>query len=149
LHYKEEEMDFKRGDLVFLTKAYENYIRGRNPKSITINLKISLINRLAKIEKIIDWTSPEGKKIKAARIKSGKWVGLPLEDNKYIISVYHYDLIGRKGQTGVIERTPVFSKDPNTGESFFIKMPDWIYKELFKKCADFKVELKDVPRSND
>ena len=60
-------MDVKEGDLVFLTQAYEKFMYERNPR-----LRASLVNRLAKLEEIIDWKSPKGRKIKEARIKSGK-----------------------------------------------------------------------------
>ena len=80
-------MDIKPGDLVFLTQEYESYIYARNPK-----MKLSLVNRIAKLEEILDWDSPKGKKIKELREKSGRWKDLPLEDNKYIFSIY-YQLI--------------------------------------------------------
>lgn len=126
------------GDLVFLTQDYENYVYERNPK-----MKLSLVNRLAKLESIIDWNSTDGKIIKDARIKSGKWENLPLEDNKFIFSIYYHDVIGRGGKQGVIERgIPLFSKDPKLGLPFFIKIPDWVYKEILKKCETFTVQSK-------
>ena len=128
-------MDIKPGDLVFLTQEYESYVYERNPK-----LKLSLVNRLAKLEDIIDWDSPKGVKIKELRLKSGKWKDLPLEDNRYIFSVYYHDVDGRNGKQGVIERgVPLFSKDPKTGMAFFTKVPEWVYKELARKCETFEV----------
>ena len=131
--------DLKPGDLVFLTSAYDDYIHKRTP-----DLKISMVNRLAKLEEIIDWGSEKGKIIKAARQKSGKWDNLPLEDNKWVFSVFHHELTGRKNQPGVIARgVCIFSADPATGDKFFQKIPDWIYKEISKKCFTFGVSLKD------
>lgn len=128
-------MDVKPGDLVFLTQAYESYVFARNPK-----LTISLVNRLAKLEEIIDWNSDKGQKIKKAREETDKWKDLPLEECKYIFSIYYHELDGRKEKKGVVERgMPLFEKDPKTGESFFVKVPDWIYKEISKKCETFKV----------
>lgn len=130
--------DIKPGDLVFLTQDYENYVYERNPK-----MKISLVNRLAKLESIIDWESPDGKAIKDARLKSGKWSGLPLEDNRFIFSVYYHDLVGRGKKQGVVERgIPLFSKDPKTGAPFFTKIPDWVYAEIIKKCETFRIQPK-------
>jgi|GEM_PF-6639347 len=127
------------GDLVFLTQAYERYMYERNP-----HLRISFVNRIAKLEDIIDWESERGQKIKKARLESGKWKDLPLEDNKYIFSIYYHELVGRNGKFGVIERgVPLFSKDPKTGEAFFVKIPSWIYHEMQQKCETFDVELKD------
>ena len=100
----------KPGELFFLTEAYEKYVHDRNPE-----FKLRLVNRLAKLEEIIDWRSEKGQKIKQARIDSGKWEGLPLEDNRYIFSVYYHDVPGRDGEKGTVERgQPMFSKDPKT-----------------------------------
>lgn len=129
----------KPGDLLFLTDAFHNYIHRKFPSSTIV-----LVNRLAKLEEIINWNSVKGKRIKEARLKSGKWKDLPLEENKYILSVYYHDLVGRKGEKGVAERgVAMFRFDPKTGKPFFIKVPDWIYKEIVKKCEKFRVELED------
>jgi len=131
-------MDLKPGDLVFLTQDYESYLYSRNP-----SLKLSIVNRIAKLEDIIDWNSDKGKKIKNLREKSGKWKDLPLEDSKYIFSVYYHDLEGRNGEVGVVERgMPMFSKDPKTGAPFFLKIPDWIFKEIMRKCETFEIQDK-------
>jgi hypothetical protein len=133
-----DAQEFKPGDLFFLTNAYQDYVFQR-----TGRLKVSMVNRIAKLEQIIDWGSETGKKIKDARLKTGKWKDLPLEDNKYIFSVYYHDLKGRNNQTGVVERgVPLFSKDPKTGSPFFVKIPDWIFKEIQKKCVTFEVQDK-------
>ena len=133
------EDKIKPGDLLFLTEAFHKYIGKKFPDS-----KVILINRLAKLEEIIDWNSVKGKRIKAARIKSGKWKDLPLEENKYIISVYYHDLVGRKGEKGVAERgVAMFRYSPKTEKPFFTKVPDWIYKEIIKKCEIFRVELEE------
>jgi len=131
--------DLKAGDLLFLTPFYEQYIKKKYP-----NTKLSLINRLAKLEEIIDWETSKGRLIKQARVKSGKWKNLPIEDNKYIVSIYYHDLIGRKGEKGVVERgVPMFRYHPETKKPFFEKVPDWIYQEIMKQCESFDVELKE------
>ena len=129
--------DVKPGDLVFLTQEYENYVYERNPK-----MTLSLVNRLAKLEEIIEWNSPKGQKIKELRLKSGKWKDLPLEDNKYMFSIYYHEIVGRNDKLGVIEPEPLFSKDPKTGAPFFVKVPDWIFQEIQKKCKTFEVQDK-------
>jgi hypothetical protein len=132
--------ELKPGDLLFLTQAYNDYLHQRNPQMAVI-----ATNRLAKLEEIIDWKSPKGKLIKDLRIKSGKWKGLPLEENKYIVSVYYHDIAGRKGERGVVERgVSMFQFHPkNPKAAFFEKAPDWIYKEIMKQCEAFEVELKE------
>lgn len=132
-------MDIQIGDLVLLTQAYEEYMYDRNP-----GLKVSLVNRIAKLEDIIDWDTPRGRMLKEARLKSGKWKGLPLEDNRYIFSIYYHDLTGRNGKRGVVERgVPMFSCHPKTGAPFFEKMPSWLYREILKPCERFELEEKN------
>ena len=126
------------GDLVFLTPAYEKWVYERNPQ-----LQVSLVNRLAKVEEVIDWDSEKGKRIKEVRLKSGKWKDLPLEDNKYLLSIYYHDLVGRNDKPGIIEPTPMFSKDPKTGAPFFIKVPEWLLEKIMDKCKSFEVEVID------
>jgi hypothetical protein len=135
-----EPNDLKPGDLLFLTKAFEEYFHQRHPGS-----HICLVNRLAKLEEIIDWASPKGQQIKRARLASGKWKDLPLEECRYLISIYYHDIEGRKGQPGVAERGAVmFRYHPTTGQTFFEKVPDWIYREIMKQCEVFNVEKQEV-----
>jgi hypothetical protein len=133
------DIDIKPGDLLFLTKAFEDYFLKKNPKS-----KISLVNRLAKLEDVIDWDSEKGQIIKLAREKSGKWKNLPIEENKYIVSIFYHDLIGRNKERGVVERgVPMFRYNPITREPFFEKVPNWIYTNIMKQCEVFSVELTE------
>jgi hypothetical protein len=120
---------FSPGDLVYLTGGYEAYVKDKNPK-----LTVPLVNRLAKIEEIIDWDSDVGKAIKEERVKSDKWADLPIEECKYMLSVYYPDLIGRNGEQGVVERTPSFCKHPKNGTPFFMKIPNGIFKEIANMC---------------
>jgi len=130
----------KSGDLLFLTKAFEEYFHKKHPQST-----ISLVNRIAKLEEIIDWASPKGQQIKQARLASGKWKDLPLEENRFVVSVYYHDIVGRKGEKGVAERgVSMFRHNPVTGKPFFEKAPDWIYREIMKKCETFTVEKREV-----
>jgi len=128
----------KSGDLLFLTSAFNEYFHKKHKDS-----KLILTNRLAKLEEIIDWESKKGKLIKAARVKSGKWKKLSIEDNKYIISIFYHDLVGRNGQKGVCERgVPMFHCDPETEERFFEKVPEWMFREIMKKGEEFGVVLE-------
>jgi len=132
--------DLKPGDLLIMTQAYDEYVHQKNPQ-----LKLVLTNRLAKLEDIIDWDTERGRLIKEAREKSGKWKDLPIEENKYLVSIFYPDITGRKGEQGVAERSiPLFRKHPKNGVPFFTKVPEWLYKELFRKCESFTVARKDV-----
>jgi len=107
------------------------------------SFKIPLVNRLAKLEAIIDWESDSGKLVKKVRKESGKWLNLPSEDCKYIFSIYYHELKGRRGEVGVVERgVPLFSKDPKTELPFFVKVPEWILQQILKKCESFNVVSK-------
>jgi hypothetical protein len=151
--------DFKPGDILLLTRSYEEYVRSRTP-----DLPIRLLNRIAKLEDIIDWKTERGQKIKSARIKSGKWEDLPIEENKFVVSIFYPELTGRKGQKGVVENTSLFQYDPLTRNSFFMKatdeiiksitssgtyevdemiyhVPEWVGRELIKKPISFDVDL--------
>lgn len=131
--------DIKPGDLVFLTSAFENYMYEKYPK-----ITIPFVNRLAKVEEIIDWESEKGKKIKKAREMSGKWKNLSIEENKYILSIYYHDLKGKKGESGIVERgVSMFRFHPKTNHVFFEKVPGWIFKLIKEKCEIFDVELKE------
>lgn len=130
----------KPGDLVFLTKAFDAYFREKHPES-----KVVLTNRIGRIEDIIDWDTAKGKMIRKAREDSGKWKDLPIEECRHLVTVYYPDLIGRKGQGMVVERSsPMFEKHPKTGEPFFMKLPDWMYKDLISKCHTFQVVNREV-----
>jgi len=134
-------MEFKLqpGDMVFLTQEYENFIRSRKR-----DIRIRYVNRIAKLEEIIDWDSEKGKRLKKAREMSGKWKELPIEDNRFIFSIYYPELIGRNNQQGVIERgVPFFSKNPENGKPFFIKAPLWLFQEMAKQCERFDIEWKN------
>jgi len=137
--------EIKAGDLVFLTQEYEDYVYKRNPK-LTVPTEyrpsnVRFTNRLAKIEEIIDWNSPKGMKILELRKKSGKWINKPVEDCKYMVSVYYHDMKGRKGEQGVAVRgQPMYSRDPDTNAPFFVKVPDWIFREIAKKCETFEIQ---------
>lgn len=127
--------DLKPGDLLFLTRTFEKYFFEKNPKS-----RLSIVNRLAKLEEILDWSSEKGRIIKKARIASGKWANLPIEENRYILSIYYHDLKGRNNERGVVERgVPMFRYHPQSREPFFEKVPKWIYKEIMKCCETFTI----------
>jgi hypothetical protein len=131
-----QDLTIHPGDLVILSQAYERYAYERHP-----SLKVSLVNRLAKVEDVIDWDSDRGKKIEEARIKSGRWKDYSAEamaDNRYILSIYYPEMKGATGKP-VVETAPMFSKDPKTGASFFSKVPDWLYKAIMAKCQTFIV----------
>jgi len=132
--------DIRAGDIVYLTKAYDEFVRAKNPYLPTI-----LTNKLAKVEEIIDWGTEKGRTIKEARLKSGKWKGLNQDDCRYMLSVYHPDMPGRNGQPGVVERgSPMFERHPETGEPFFIRVPGWYHEELMRQCLNFDVKKKNV-----
>jgi hypothetical protein len=132
--------EIKPGDLVYLTRHFDVYMRRKGPK-----VDVIYSNRIGKLEEILDWESEKGRLIKQGRINSGKWTGLPMDSCKYLVTVYYPELIGRKGEKGVIEPcVPMFRYHPKTEEPFFEKLPDWFFNALVKAPVTFNVE-KNVP----
>ena len=129
--------EVKSGDLLILTKEFDDYVRKRYV------YVADMANRIAKLNQIIDWDSPTGIALKMAREKSGKWKDLCIEDNKYIVSIYYPELPGRKGEKGVIEHgKPMFRYHPETKKPFFLPIPDWMKKDILRECETITVELK-------
>lgn len=113
----------KEGDVVFFTRHYAEWLREINPK-----LDITLIHKIAKIIKIIDWETDEGRAILKEREATGKWKKLNSKDFKYILRVYHPDIVGKdkknpgviayevlpKNYPGLKEDAPLFDLYPKT-----------------------------------
>lgn len=80
------------GSIVYLTIYFDKWFRDRDIKSTA-----PMVNRLAKIVKIFDWESDEGKLLLEARKSNGKWKDLNPEDFKYILKIYYPELKNNKG----------------------------------------------------
>lgn len=137
--------DALEGSLVFLTINFDAWLKRTNPK-----FNIPMANRMAKVIKVFDWKTEEGKILLKMRQDSGKWGKLNPEDFKYILKIFYPDLItqGSKKAGMVAEEVcPMFI--PGTKAMMFDKVPDWMIKDIVKKEKNvLKVEKKttDVPK---
>lgn len=126
------------GRLVYLTVHVNEWLRQANP---TFNVPMS--NRIAKVIKVFDWESDEGKILLKEREKTGKWGNLNSKDFKFVLDVYFPDLT-KGSQVGI--RTPeLFPKRfPGTELSLFELLPGWMVKSLMKENeGSFNIVKKD------
>lgn len=130
----------KEGDIVFFTQHYAEWI-----KLLKGDLDISLIHRIAKIVKIFNWDTEEGKMLLEQRVLTGKWNNLESKDFKFVLDVYYPDLVnGKKKQLGIkaIEVLPALF--PGTEFPLFVVYPQHLLDDMFKKIDHdiFKLEKK-------
>ena len=126
------------GRLVFLTRYLEKWYRDLDPK-----FNVPITNRLAKIIKVFDWDTEEGKLLLAEREKTGKWKTLDPKSFKFVLKVYYPDLVFKNSKKLTIEEvTPKFY--PGSQHEMFSLIPDWMLKDLMKEEKNaFKIVKKN------
>ena len=131
------DSDFE-GRLVYLTTHTDVWLREVNPK-----FNIHMVNRLAKIVKVFDWDTEEGRLLLAEREKTGKWRGkLKPRDFKFVLKLYCPELSLKK-RTGVTVNEVLPRFFPGTELSLFELIPPWMLRDLQKEEKDiFKVVEK-------
>jgi hypothetical protein len=115
------------GKLVYLTIYLEKWYKSRNPI-----FNVPITNRLAKVIKVFDWDSEEGKILLDAREKTGKWTKLEPKDFKFVLKVYYPELIHKKSSKVTIEEV-VPKYYPGTKNEMFKVVPEWMLKDIVKK----------------
>jgi len=133
--FKDSDFD---GHLVYLTRCLEKWYHDLDP---TFDVPIS--NRLAKVIKVFDWSTDEGKLVLNAREKTGKWGNkLISEDFKFVLKVYYPELTTKtNNKVTATEVVPRYY--PGTKMEMFSLLPDWMIKDLLKAEKNaFKVERK-------
>lgn len=143
-------MDELSGRLVYLTVHSDVWFREINPK-----FNVPMVNRIAKIVKVFDWDTEEGKLLLSEREKTGKWTKLNPKDFKYVLKIYCPELVikDRKGLT-TEELLPRLY--PGTDLKMFEILPPWMLESLQKEEKDiFKLQnnksdnkLKQDPKKN-
>jgi len=126
--------DLKTGDIVYLTRHYAEWI-----KQLKGDLNIAVVHRIAKIVKIFDWKTTEGKLLLEQRRATGKWKNLEIKDFKYVLNVYFPELEDKKTkQVGMslIEVLPL--NYPSSTFQLFEKYPEHLITDLNEK------EIKDI-----
>ncbi len=124
--------------LVYLTSHFHTWVKARNP-----DFNIPMVCRLAKVIKIFDWETKEGKELLSERLKNGKWKEQDAKDFKYILEIYYPELI--KGEKkGVIAPECVPLLNPTTNGPLFEIVPNGILKQIVSSSSTFKVTKEKV-----
>jgi hypothetical protein len=131
---KDLELD---GKLVYLTRYQEKWF-----KDLDAKFDVPITNRLAKVVKVFDWETEEGKILLAEREKTGKWARLDPKAFKFVLKVYYPELVFKNSKRVMLEE--VTSRYyPGTTHEMFSLIPDWMLKDIVKEEKNtFKVELK-------
>jgi hypothetical protein len=137
-------MDTKKleGRLVILTRTLEQWYHDLNNE-----FNIPITNRIAKVVKVFDWDTEEGKLLLEERAKTGKWDKLDPKDFRYVLKIYYPELhIKNTNQVMIEEVVPLYY--PGTKNSMFYPVPSWMLQDLVKEeKAVFKVTKKAVSNS--
>lgn len=125
--------------LVILTKHLEKWY-----KELNSQFNVPITNRLAKVVKVFDWDSDEGKLILRERKKTGKWDNLDPESFRFVLKVYYPELrLGHTDEVMIEEVVPQYY--PGTEAPMFILVPGWMLKDFSREEKDaFKIEKKAV-----
>jgi hypothetical protein len=139
---KEEPAELKDSDfdgrLVYLTRYLEKWYRDLSPE-----FDVPMSNRLARVIKVFDWNTEEGKLVTEARRKTGKWSNkIIAEDFKFVLKIYFPELTFKdKNKVTAPEVVPRYY--PGTKMDMFCLLPVWMLKDLNKEEKNlFKVERK-------
>ena len=136
-----QDLDLQ-GKLVYLTVHFQNWLQELN-----INFSVPVIGRLAKVTKVIDWESKEGKLVLSERQKSPKWKNLDPKSFKFIISIYYPELIV-KNKKGVIIPEVVPMMNPYNGKGpFFELVPDWMLKDIISEAGKVSIVTREEAAS--
>ena len=131
------------GKIVYLTIHYERWLR-----EINSEFNIPMVNRIAKVIKVFDWDTHEGRILLSARKKTNKWGKLNPEDFKFVLQVFCPELIS-KGKKGLKAEEVLPHFYPGTELLMFDILPDWILSEInSKKYDNFKLSLKQSSSSD-
>lgn len=127
------------GRLVYLTAHCDVWFHELNPK-----FNIPMANRIAKVVKIFDWETDEGRLLLAEREKTGKWGKLNPKAFKYVLKIYCPEL-KLKNKIGFATEEILPRYYPGTELTMFDLLPDWMLKNLQKEEKDiFKILRKNT-----
>jgi hypothetical protein len=124
------------GRLVYLTTHSDVWFREINPK-----FNIPMANRIAKVVKVFDWETDEGRLLLSEREKTGKWGKLNPKDFKYVLKIYCPELI-LKGKQGFATEEVLPIKYPGTDLVMFELLPSWMLQSLQKEEKDVFMVLR-------
>jgi hypothetical protein len=126
------------GRLVYLTTHSDVWFREINPK-----FNVPMANRIAKVVKVFDWDTDEGRLLLSEREKTGKWGKLDPKAFKFVLKIYCPELI-IKNKVGFATEEILPIKYPGTDLTMFELIPPWMLRSLQKEEKDiFKLLRKD------
>jgi hypothetical protein len=142
-----EDESFKKGDIVYLTPAAQDFLsRNRGP-----SFNISVIGRLSTVVEVFDWNTPRGQEILKMRSENPKWSKLVSRDFKYVIVVQYPELKGEgevKQGLAIPELFPLYHPMAEGKKvPLFRKYPEDMLKSAFALSEELKIEevAKAVP----
>jgi hypothetical protein len=123
---------------VYLTPHLEHWL-----KEINSNFNIPMVNRLAKVIKVFDWDTKEGKILLEAREKTGKWANLVSKDFKFVLKIYYPDMI-LKDKKGITAEEVMPRFYPGSKLEMFCEVPEWFLKDIKsnRKVEEFSLIQK-------
>jgi len=139
------------GKLVFLTTYYDRWLREVNSE-----FNVPMVNRIARVIKVFDWDTEEGKLLLAARTRSNKWGKFDPKDFKFVLEVYCPELKIKNNSEGFFTEEVTPKKYPGTENHMFEVIPEWMLDKiksdkwssfsLLPKKKESSVEVKSVPK---
>jgi len=112
------------GRLVYLTVHADRWLRERNPV-----FNVLMANRVARVIKVFDWDTEEGKYLLRLREHSGKWRDLDPKEFKFVLSIYYPELV-RDGKAGIMVEEVFPRTYPGQATHLFEPLPPWMELEL-------------------
>jgi len=127
-----EDLEY-RGKIVYLTPLVDTWLQ-RNK----LALNIRMANRMAKVVKVFDWETEEGKLLLSTRSADPRWSDKDPTEHRFVLKIYHPELKkGKSDRPGVTVLEPMPRYLPGTKAPLFEVYPEWMLK-------DFSVEEKDI-----
>lgn len=121
------------GRLVYVTPLADALLRESNPGFASQS--IVLANRIARVAKVFDWESEEGKILLRERDKTGKWKSKDPRAYKFVISIFYPDLVNGN-KKGMIVDEVMPRNHPTLKEPLFELLPDWLQGELVELISN-------------
>lgn len=113
------------GKLVYLTVHYDRWLRGVNS-----DFNIPMANRIARVIKVFDWETKEGKLLLEARKQTNKWGSFNPEDFKFVLEVYCPELRVPGKSEGFKTEEVMSKKYPGTEYDLFEVLPEWMLNQI-------------------
>jgi hypothetical protein len=134
-----KEKDFKEGDVVFITIKGHTWL---HETKASFNIPVS--GRLAKISKIINWNTKDGKALLKQRIASGKWKESELKSRRFVLDIYYPELTMEGYDPGVKVPEVMSLYTDDDQQPLFDKWNPDLWKDLNNNMSsEFAIEIPE------